>query len=212
MTTQDSGFEKAQIKNLETNAVIDCMFRPKELSLSKTNTWSTEQVKEKDVPKIEFGGGGAEELKMQLFFDTYQTGEDVRHHTNEVWSLMYVTKKKEPPKCQFTWGKYLSFKAVITSISQQFTLFLSNGTPVRSTLDVSFKQATNEKSPPPQNPTTVSKPGYRTRRVIQGETLDWIAFEEYGDANKWRLIADINKLDDPRSLEEGLVLAIAPLD
>jgi len=207
----ESGFEKAQIKNLETNDLVDCMFKPKELSLSKTNTWSGEQVKEKDVPTLEFGGGGAEVLTMQLFFDTYQTGEDVRKYTNKVWNLMYVTTNKKPPQCQFIWGMFLSFKAYITSINQKFTLFLSDGRPVRSTMDVSFKQATNEKSPPPQNPTTVCKPGYRTRRVMQGETLDWIAFEEYGDANRWRLIADTNKLDDPRSLKEGLVLAIPPL-
>lgn len=208
----ESGFEKAQIRNLETKNVVDCMFKPKELSLSKTNTYNPEKVKEKDVPNLEFGGGDNEVLTMQLFFDTYQTGDDVRKYTKHVWNLMYVPEdKKRPPQCQFEWGLFISFKAYITSISQKFTLFLSDGRPVRSTLDVSFKQATNEKSMAAQNPTTVSKPGYRTRRVMQGETLEWIAFEEYGDANRWRFIADTNKLDDPRSLKEGLVLAIPPL-
>jgi hypothetical protein len=218
MVTENSGFEKAQILNLDnTEEKVDCMFRPKELSLNKTNTWSEKPVKEGDVPALEFGGGKPAELKMQLFFDTYQTGEDVRKkYTNKVWKLMdVITAKggeKRPPYCQFTWGNYLSFKAVITSISQEFTLFLSNGTPVRSTLNVSFRQSVDEKKKPRQNPTTASKPGYRTRQVMPGETLDWIAFEEYGDPHRWRFLADINNLDDPMSLKEGLVLAIAPLD
>ena len=214
VTPLESGFEKAQIVNLDTDEKVDCMFNPKELSLKKTNSWTEEPVKEGDVPTLEFSGGKPIDLKMQLFFDTYyEKGEDVRKHTNKVWKLLDVSKdKKRPPRCQFTWGTYLSFKAVVTSISQTFTLFLSNGTPVRSTLDVSFKQSVDEKKQPRQNPTTISKPGYRTRRVRQGETLDWIAFEEYGDPNRWRFLADVNKLDDPMSLEEGLVLAIAPLD
>lgn len=217
VTPLESGFEKAQIVNLDTDEKVDCMFNPKELSLKKTNSWTEEPVKEGDVPTLEFGGGKPIDLKMQLFFDTYyEKGEDVRKHTDKVWRLMDVIRKPgERPKaahCRFTWGTYLSFRAVVTNISQTFTLFLSNGTPVRSTLDVSFKQSVDEKKKPSQNPTTISKPGYRTRRVRQGETLDWIAFEEYGDPNRWRFLADVNKLDDPMSLEEGLVLAIAPLD
>jgi len=213
MSTPDSGFEKAQLVNLETNKTIDCMFRPKEFSLKKLNTWTEKDVKEGNMPQLDFGGGKPVDLKMQLFFDTYEKGEDVRKHTDKLWELMEVPEdKKEPPGCRFTWGSYVSFKAVISSISQNFTLFLSNGTPVRSTMDVTFKQRVDEKKRSPQNPTTISKPGYRTRRVKQGETLDWIAFEEYGDANKWRFLADINKLDDPMLLEPGRILAIAPLD
>jgi len=213
MATLDSGFEKAQIRNLETSEIVDCMFRPKELSMSKNNTWNEKDVKEGDLPILEFGGGKPAELKMQLFFDTYEKGEDVRNYTDKVWKLMDVSNdKKRPPRCQFTWGIYLSFKAVIYSLSQQYTLFLPNGMPVRSTLDVSFRQSVDEKKRPSQNPTTVCKPGYRTRQVRQGETLDLIAFEEYGDPNRWRFLADINKLDDPLSLPDGTLLAIAPIE
>lgn len=213
MGTQESGFDKAQIVNLETNEPIDCMFRPKEFSLNKTNSWHEKDVKKANIPTLEFGGGKPVDLKMQLFFDTYETGEDVRKHTDKVWQLMDVSKSKSrPPRCQFKWGNYLSFKAVVTSIGQQFTLFLPNGTPVRSTLDVSFKQSIDEKKRAgQQSPTTITKPGYRTRRVSQGETLDWIAFDEYGDATKWRFLAEVNKLDDPTSLEAGMTLAIPPL-
>ena len=219
MPGQQAGLEKAQIKNLYSDEVIDCMFRPKEYTFTKTNTWSSEEVIGSNVPALTAFSGGAMTLKMDLFFDTYEKGEDVRKYTNKIWKLMMVETdnvgadgKGWPPQCEFRWGQAWSFQAVITNLVQKFTLFLSDGTPVRSTLTVSFKQAAEAGKYPGQNPTTVSKPGYRTRRVKQGETLERIAFEEYGDANHWRFLADVNHLDNPMNLNQGQMLAIAPLN
>jgi nucleoid-associated protein YgaU len=82
---------------------------------------------------------------------------------------------------------------------------------VRATLDVTFLQAKDEGRYPGQNPTTKGNPGYRRRVVREGDTLDWIAFDEYGDSALWRYIADVNNLDNPMSLLPGQVLAIAPI-
>ena len=111
---------------------------------------------------------------------------------------------------EFRWGDFWSFKAVITEISQKFTLFRDTGAPVRATLDVTFLQAVEEGRYPGQNPTTVGQPGYKRRVVKESETIDWIAFDEYGDSAMWRFIADTNNLDDPSKLKPGQVLAIAP--
>jgi nucleoid-associated protein YgaU len=51
----------------------------------------------------------------------------------------------------------------------------------------------------------------KTRMVQAGDRLTMIAFEEYGDAAKWRPIADANGLDDPRNLEVGKRLTIPAL-
>jgi LysM repeat protein len=218
MAAQQGEFAKATIKNLDTDDTVECMFRPKEYTFSKTNSWSSSTVVGKNVPKPQFSGGQAMTLEMELFFDTYESGEDVRKHTDKIWKLMLIdTKTKDkghkgwPPKCEFRWGKTWSFKAVITSLRQRFTLFLSDGTPARSTLTVTFQQIAEEGQYPGQNPTTTSLSGYKTRTVKQGETLDWIAYEEYGDSTLWRFLANINNLENPMKLEAGRVLAIAPL-
>lgn len=111
---------------------------------------------------------------------------------------------------EFQWGATWSFKAVITDISQKFTLFRYDGTPVRATLDIAFLQAKEEGRYPGQNPTTIGKPGYKRRVVQEGDSIDWIAYDEYGDSAMWRFIAESNNLDDPRRLKPGQVLAIAP--
>jgi len=212
--------EKAIIMNLDEKGAmpIECLFNPTEYTFSKTNTWTESEIKGGNVPLVEFDGGGPMTLKMTLFFDTYATGGDVRTITDRIWKLMSIDEsltdtdsgKGRPPMVEFRWGTTWSFQAVITTIKQTFTLFRYDGTPVRATLEVEFLQAREEGKYPGQNPTTVSLPGYRQRLVKEGETIDWIAFEEYGDASRWRYIAATNGLDDPLAIRPGQLLAIAP--
>ena len=209
---------KATIKNVDTGEETTCMFNPKEYTFTKQNTWQAGMVLGSNVPKVEFAGGQAMTLQMELFFDTYEEGKDVRkEYTDKIWKLMMInpdTKDKankgRPPMCEFSWGQTWTFKAVITSLNQKFTMFLSDGTPVRSTISVTFQQAAEKGKYPGQNPTTLSLPGYKTRAVKQGETIDWIAFDEYGDPGLWRFLADTNNLPDPMRLQVGQVLAIPP--
>ncbi len=213
--------EKAVIRNLDdgNEQPIEVLFNPNEYTFSKKNTWTKTEVIGKNVPQLEFGGGDSMSLKMQLFFDTYTTGKDVRETTNRIWKLMNISEKLtdmtntkgRPPMVEFQWGKTWSFKAVITNISQKFTLFRYDGTPVRATVDVTFLQAKEEGHYPGQNPTTKGSPGYKRRVVKEGDSIDWIAYEEYGDSAMWRFIADTNNLGDPHRLRPGQVLAIAPM-
>ncbi|MCA9972369.1 MAG: LysM peptidoglycan-binding domain-containing protein, partial [Anaerolineales bacterium] len=48
----------------------------------------------------------------------------------------------------------------------------------------------------------------RTWPVIRGDRLDLIASAVYGDATRWRQIADYNNLDDPLTLRPGQRLII----
>lgn len=233
MKGSSDSFDKVTIMPLEGSAKkkypkgIECMFNPKEFTIQKQNNWQPKQVKGKQVPGLEFSGGGASTLQVELFFDTYggrevrgKKIEDVREITNKIWELMAIdeekltdkdNKKGRPPKCQFVWGKMKSFKAVITNINQRLTMFTSDGVPVRATLSVGFQEVEKPGTYPLQNPTTGGNPGYKTRMVKEGDTLDWIAHEEYGDAFLWRFIADVNNIDNPKILKPGQILSIAPL-
>ncbi len=212
--------EKAVIMNLDEKGAmpIECLFNPTDYTFHKRNTWAKTEIRGGNVPQLEFSGGDSMTLKMTLFFDTYTTGGDVRLITDRIWKLMRVDEsltdmtsgQGRPPLVEFRWGATWSFQAVITDITQKFTLFRYDGTPVRATLDVLFTQAKEQGKYPGQNPTTVSVPGYKQRLVKDGETIDWIAFEEYGDASRWRYIAATNGIDDPLAIRPGQLLAIAP--
>jgi nucleoid-associated protein YgaU len=222
---------KAEITAEETGAKLECMFNPKELSVTRSNQFTAGQTAGATVQPQEFGSGQPQQLKLQLFFDTFtgysgsaypqkssmQDAKDVRLLTDKLWKMMDATvedkqasqksKKKRPPIVAFVWGS-LRFEGVITSISQQFTLFSSEGYPVRATLDLQIQQFRDQGLLPAQNPTSGGLGGERIWTVQQGETLQWIAYQEYGDPNLWRGIADANRLSSVRRLAAGTRLVI----
>ncbi|HKP52221.1 MAG TPA: LysM peptidoglycan-binding domain-containing protein [Chloroflexia bacterium] len=213
---------KATIRNVTTGAVVECYFNPKEYSFKKTNGWTPgkSNVGSTMTPP-KFTGGQPITLDMELFFDSYEDkgDKDVRTKTNGLWELMKTTETKkdgdtklsEPPHVEFRWGEFWSFKAVITSIQQKFTLFLRDGTPVRSTVQISFLQAEETGKYPGQNPTSGGREGYAVHIVKEGESIDWIAFAQYGSSNAWRHLATANGLDEPDRLRPGQRLLIVPL-
>lgn len=114
--------------------------------------------------------------------------------------------KGAPPKCKFVWGNF-SFIAIMESVKVTFNMFLPNGTPIRAQAKVTMKQIEEQALYESQNPTTRSAPR-RTWTVKEGQTLDWIAYQEYGDPSLWRRLARLNDLGDPLDLVPGQVLKL----
>ncbi len=211
---------KASITNLITNKTVKFEFNPTEYSFTKAVSWASAKEKGANTPKLEFEGGQPVQLTLRLFFDTSDSGKDVRsEYTNDLWELAMVssakkdpkTKKGRPPECRFQWGKVWSFKAVVTNITQNFTMFLEDGTPTRCTIDLTLKQAEDSSKFPAQNPTSGGVAGHRTHVLREGETLDALAADEYGEAQHWRYIALVNNVENPLRLRPGTVLQLPPL-
>ena len=196
---------------------VDCMFNPFEYTVSKSNTFD-ESSRNSDVPRVEFKKAGAQTLRLVLVFDTYEADGDVSKITRNLWKLMETknrrvgnrTRKVDPPQVVFKWGVF-QFQAVITNMTQKFTLFKHDGTPVRASVDITFSQYIDKEDYPRQNPTSGGGPINRIYRVIAGERLDTIAYQVYQDASKWRLIAEHNQILDPLEIIPGTQLRI-PLD
>ena len=222
---------KAKITSQElgTGWELECLFNPEVFTYSKTVTWTKRENKGRNIPVVDYSGGQPATLTMALFFDVYEprttkSGEtitDVRHFTDLLEKLTMidesntqvrhkVTGQARPPYCVFEWGPQYKFKAVVTSLSIRYTLFRANGEPVRAEANVTFEQVADDNDQPATNPTSYSEAGYRRREVRQGDTIGWIAQQEYGDPNRWRAIAELNRLEDPADLRPGQVLAIPP--
>ncbi len=125
---------------------VDCMFNPFEYSVSKTNTYTENSKNKADVPHVEFSKAGAQTLKLELIFDGYEKLENISKTTNLLWKLMESktreenpNKKVPPPEVAFEWGVF-RFVAVITNMTQKFTMFKIDGTPIRAKVDITFTQ------------------------------------------------------------------------
>ena len=91
-------------------------------------------------------------------------------------------------------------------------MFAPDGTPIRAKANVSFQQRDFwDDILPAQNPTSRTDPR-KTRMTYARQRLDQIAFEEYGDARYWRVLAEANQLEDPFDMKDGQLLVIPPID
>ena len=208
---------KATITNLYTKEKLSCLFNPTEYTVAKTNNWPAKPVVGKDVPKLDFTGGGSRTMTVELMFDVFELQDaDVREHTDKLSKMTLIdaskknkkTKKSRPPYVLFEWGENWQFKAAITSLSIRFTLFRQNGVPVRALASVTLTEAVDEADKKGTNPTSYAEPGLKRRMVRPRDTLAGIAYEEYGSSAQWRLIAQANNIDNPLSIEAGQIIAI----
>lgn len=205
---------KAEIKNVDTGETIAVRFNPKEYTFEKVAPWKEHNIQGLDSPAYEWTSGSPMQLIVELFFDVYEEqgdGRDVRKFTDKIEDLAHVNPDKHrPPILLFCWGKRLQFKCLLKSLSQRFTMFLDDGTPVRAVLNCVFTEFTPPEEQLKGNPR--HSPDHTKRRVVkQGDTLSWIAGKEYGNPNEWRIIADANGIDDPMNLTPGQELLIPPL-
>ena len=213
---------------------VPCQFNPSEITFSKGAKWSshektgsesgtgstTPKVAKRNVPKAHFEGGEAPKLKMSLFFDTSAIGyTDVRFYTDLLVALTLInplTKlygSERPSLVKFIWGGFslsltMAFTAYIPDVSIKFTMFLPEGTPIRAEAEVEFVAVSSML--PFQNPTSRSE-ARSIWVVTEGQTLDWIAAQNYGDPAHWRHIAKTNNMMNPRDLKAGQVLKLLPL-
>jgi hypothetical protein len=216
---------KAKIINLSSkktflNNKIEVSFNPQTIKFKACPIYKEENVPGAPMGvRTTFSGNMASKLSMTLLFDTTMTGDNVREKYIDFLVELTVpikerpTAPEEPPLCRFHWGEfsqdpYLGFDAVLDELHVDYIWFLPNGLPVRATTEVTFKQP--DKIRGGTNPTSRSE-ARRVWRVIEGQTLDWIAYQEYGDSEAWRHIARTNNLRNPRDLRPGMVLNLLPL-
>ena len=64
------------------------MYNPEELKLEQGNQFAEVPIPGLDTPPVQYVRGKPRTLTMELFFDTYEAGEDVRAHTAPIVALL----------------------------------------------------------------------------------------------------------------------------
>ena len=211
-----SQLEKASVTVLEGRRAgesFPVLFNPTEYSYEVSNNFQETALPGLGNPILQFVNGESQQLTMDLLFDTWTVnrGQDVSDLTRRFSDMLAIDADLHaPPPVSFQWGSF-EFTAVIPTLSQRFTMFDGDGTPVRATLSITFKQyrpLSQQLEEPRRNSADKTK-----RRVLSADDSLWaLAFREYGDVNQWRLIAKHNRIARPREIEPGEVLVLPPLE
>ncbi|AGB49813.1 LysM domain-containing protein [Methanomethylovorans hollandica DSM 15978] len=192
---------------------IEILYFPPEYSFEKSNTFAEISIPGLEAPYLQYVKGNTGSITLEAFYDTYEAGTDVRDFTKQLSDLMNIDPKiHAPPNLHFIWGMSSQepFACVLERVTTRFTMFNSDGIPVRARLSITlkeFKIGLNERE-------RVVESSDRTKLYVtkQGDSLWSIAYREYGDPALWRHIADANKIHDPRSLEMGMELVIPSVE
>ena len=195
---------------------IECMFNPTEYRLTQTLNVSRNQTPAKDGGTPEFSGTNAMTLTTQLFFDDFGAMQgDVTPKITTLLSWTHPTaasmdkKKPCPPLVSFKWGgnpQLANFSGFLKSVVVNYTIFRKDGTPVQAKVDITIEG--QPETIGGQNPTSHSINSRRVHTMIEGDTLQSVAYAELGKPGYWRAIAELNGIDDPQRVIAGTTLLI----
>lgn len=193
---------------------LRCQFNPTEYAITTSATWHRATAPgAPHVSAAQFVGTDAASLSVDLFFDARDDGAPpVGEAVTRLLSWTEPTRRSvddqlpTPPVVTFEWGGTASFRAFVSSVTARFVLFRRDGSPIRAHVSLRLEQVPTLL--PGTNPTSGSDVVVRQRTLGAGETLALLAWQEYGRAEDWRLIAEASGIDDPRRLVPGTSVVV----
>lgn len=212
--------------------IYDVQFNPTELSFDKQAQLAEIAIPGLDAPLQQFVRGNAEKLTLELFCDTTEHGtgvgaKSVTAETDKFYQLAKILPERHaPPVVTFLWNQHFpgdslgeawgnqrrnTFTGVAESVRQRFTMFSTEGIPLRATVTVVLR----EYRPIEQQlfELNLSSPDRTHGHVLAvGETLSAVAARYYDQPGEWRRIAEANGIEDPRRLRPGMHLTVPSID
>jgi hypothetical protein len=204
-----------QRKALQDGEPFIALFNPEEYTLNQDNNFAVQGIPGLSGPVVQFVHGNLRTLEMELLFDTWDTPAlpklDVRKaFTDRFVKLMEIDPDLHAPPLLIVSWTSLQFRCVLARVNQKFTMFDTDGKPVRARLTCTF----NEVIDPEQEALAIPRGTAdfsKAHVVTLGENLNTIANRFYDDPQKWRPIAIANGIDDPRAISPGQSLLIPSL-
>lgn len=190
------------------------LFNPTEYTFTRSNAWNAKTAKGTSRPSTSFGHGNPDKMSLTLFLDgTGVVGDagPVTGRLNDFLDLMrYRGDNHKPRYLRLRWG-WLDFRCVLTDATVTLVLFDRSGEPLRARIAASFQEVIEERER--INEERSSSPDlFQVWEVEEGDTLDGIAHRVYGDPAWWRPVAEVNGLENPRSLVAGQRLTLPPAE
>ncbi|SEC21480.1 hypothetical protein SAMN04489761_2395 [Tenacibaculum sp. MAR_2009_124] len=154
-------------------------------------------------------GNDKEAKQDEKFYKDHGKGiiDDIENFKKAVFD--YNGDKHKPNYLKIIWGS-LNFNCVLTTLSFEYKLFKSDGTPLRAIAKAKFiAYIEPEKRVAEENNQSPDLTHYRIAKA--GDTLPLMTYKIYGDPKYYLEIAKLNKLSNFRNLTPGQELFFPPI-
>jgi hypothetical protein len=209
---EDPGYEKGSGPDS-----VEFMFNPTEYTITQPVTINPNPATSTPGGKPTYGGAGPMTVGMTMFLDDYSSAKgDVTPKVTTLLDWTKPTKKSlgDPvapcaPVLKFVWGgnpQLDSFRGFLSSVNVTYSVFRKDGRPVQAKVVITIQGW--QEPPKKTNPTSHASNSRRTHTTIEGDTLQSIAYGEFGKPRYWRAIAELNGIDDPLRVAPGTTLLI----
>lgn len=200
------------IPTVWTDSEMQFRFNPTQLTLSKAAVFGgSTPPRSEEGGDEQYTGPSTRTLGFTVFLDEWEApaGADVGEMVTKLqhWCNPEdpTAERPDPPTVMFVWGKF-NFTGQLESVNATFDLFRKDGTPARAEVQLSMKERPTQTTG--TNPTSGGPPGRRSRMIVENDTLQGVAYRELGDAGLWRVIAEMNGIDDPTTIPAGTTVFV----
>ena len=192
---------------------VSFTFNPSSYRITSTPHYKDVRHLADDTLKKEFLGGVSRTLSVELLFDSFSDRDlfsesqakgvsnitmgvenQLRPITDKIKKLEMAAhvagEQHKPPQVIFSWME---------------------GKPIRAKASLTISEIKDPKVASKQSPFE-SPDRTKTRVVVMGMSLWSIAWDEYNDCEKWRVIAKANNIMNPMDIHPGQVIRIPALD
>lgn len=198
----------------ERDEEFEVMFNPQEYSLKYEIESDASQGIGTSGSEPTFKKIKPQDLSLDFTIDgTGVSGEDVDvpEKVSEFLNVAYKYKGDEhrPRYLKVSWGT-LVFKCILKTASVKYTLFNSDGTPIRAKINATFNGFIEDQLRAAEEAS--SSPDLTHRRTVQeGDTLPLMCYRIYGDSKYYLQVAEANDLTNFRNLKTGQKIYFPPL-
>ena len=153
MSAKNAASNKIIIIGLENGVNLTAQYNPKEIGLDKSVPWQKHNKANANGLQLEFTGAEGRTMSVDLLFDGYEEKASIQGKVSKLEKLSTVREpnstdpaKRRPHHCVVVWGTVMGggdnkFKCVIEQISTKYTMFSSDGIPLRATVTLKLKEA-----------------------------------------------------------------------
>ena len=140
----------------EPSLGVNAQYNPKELTVDKQIPWSQHQKGNTDGLQWEFTGSQGRTLNIDLLFDGVEENASIVDTLKILERLAAVRdptstqpEMRRPHHCVAVWGSVLNdqnssprFQCIIMQVTIKYTMFSSDGNPLRATVTLKLQEAT----------------------------------------------------------------------